>query len=114
MIRNCFSEDSCSSENRLDGISPDVTNKKANTVKVVTPEKFKNDIKALEDYVGDKLTSGLSIRMSLQEILSVIPRNRHRADAYNSLIKYLRDEMGIELNIEGRNKQTKKGEGNEE
>ena len=105
MIRNCCSEDTCSSKDRLDNnFSPNVIETKGNLVqKIVPPKKFKNDIEALKNHVGEDLVTGLCIKISLQEILTVIPRERHRTDAYQSLVKYLKDEMGVILSIEGRN-----------
>lgn len=84
-------------ESRLNCVSPDVTAKKGNTV--IVPDKFKEDIKALETYIGRKLESGLCIKVDLSELLTVIPRDRKRTDAYNTLVKFLKDEFGIDLII---------------
>lgn len=85
------------SESRLDCVSPDVNINKANTV--IVPDKFRKDIEALEDYTGRKLESGLCIKVDLSELLTVIPRERKRTDAYNTLVQYLKDEFGIDLII---------------
>lgn len=85
------------SESRLDCVSPDVNINKANTV--IVPDKFKEDIEALETYIGRKLESGLCIKVDLSELLTVIPRERKRTDAYKTLVQYLKDEFGIELII---------------
>lgn len=85
------------SESRQEGVAPDVNVNKANTV--IVPDKFKKDIEALEDYTGRKLESGLCIKVDLSELLTVIPRERKRTDAYNTLIQYLKDEFGIDLII---------------
>lgn len=85
------------SEGRLDCVSPDVNINKANTV--IVPDKFRKDIEALEDYTGRKLESGLCIKVDLSELLTVIPRNRKRTDAYKTLVKFLKDEFGIDLII---------------
>ena len=84
-------------ESRQEGVAPDVNANKANTV--IVPDKFKKDIEALEDYTGRKLESGLCIRVDLSELLTVIPRERKRTDAYNTLVQYLKDEFGIDLII---------------
>lgn len=85
------------SEGRQDCVSPDVIINKVNTV--IVPDKFKKDIEALENYTGSKLESGLCIKADLSELLTVIPRERKRTDAYNTLVQYLRDEFGIDLII---------------
>ena len=85
------------SEGRLDGVSPDVNVNKVNTV--IVPDKFRKDIEALENYIGRKLESGLCIKVDLSELLTVIPRERKRTDAYNTLVQYLKDEFGIDLII---------------
>ena len=84
-------------ESRQEGVAPDVNVNKENTV--IVPDKFKKDIEALEDYTGRKLESGLCIRVDLSELLTVIPRERKRTDAYNTLVQYLRNEFGIDLII---------------
>ena len=84
-------------ESRQDCVSPDVTARKGNTV--IVPDKFKGDIEALENYIGRKLESGLCIKVDLSELLTVIPRDRKRTDAYNTLVKFLKDEFGIDLII---------------
>lgn len=69
----------------------------------VVPDKFRTDVKALSDYIGEaNFRSGLRIEVSLSEILSVVPRKRRRVDAYNSLVKYLKDEQNITLTIKAR------------
>lgn len=84
-------------ESRQEGVAPDVNANKANTV--IVPDKFRKDIEALENYTGRKLESGLCIRVDLSELLTVIPRERKRTDAYNTLVQYLKDEFGIDLII---------------
>lgn len=84
-------------ESRQEGVSPDVIVRKANTV--IIPAKFKDDIKALEDYTGRKLENGVCIRVDLAELLTVIPRERRRVDAYNALVQFMKDELGVDLVI---------------
>lgn len=48
------------------------------------------------------LEKGLMIEISLQEILKLIPRQRKRADAYNSLAKRLKAEYEVCLRITSR------------
>lgn len=73
----------------------------------IVPERFRTDVKALTDYIGkSKFKSGLSIDVSLSEILSIVPRKRRRVDAYNALIKYLKDEQNIILTIKNKSNET--------
>ena len=95
-------------EDRLDCVSPDVITNKVNTV--IVPDKFKRDIEALETYIDRKLESGLCIKVDLYELLTVIPRERKRTDAYKTLVKFLKDEFGIDLII---NSKKQKGDTHE-
>jgi len=96
------------SKARQDSVSPDVIARKENTV--IVPDKFKEDIEALETYIGKKLETGLCIKVDLSELLTVIPRERKRTDAYKSLVQYLKDDFGIDLII---NSKKQKGDTHE-
>lgn len=62
--------------------------------------KFYDDIKALRDYIGEsEFKSGLSIELTLVELLNIVPRQRRRTDAYNTLIKHLKEKLNIILII---------------
>ena len=88
-----------SSKDRQENTAPDVI---ARTISI-TPEKFKNDVEVLAGYIGEEhFISGLSIEVTLSELLAVIPRKRRRCEAYNSLVKYLREERNILLTIKSR------------
>lgn len=65
------------------------------------PEKYKKDITALERYYDCELSSltGLCINLTLQEALSIMPRERRRIDAYRGLQSYLMKEWNITLTI---------------
>lgn len=66
----------------------------------IVPEKFREDITSLSAYLGeDRFKSGLTIEVTLAELLDVVPRKRRRTDAYDALRKYLRDECDITLTI---------------
>ena len=69
---------------------------------VIIPEKFKDDIQKLQDYCGVELRSGLCIEIELSELLEILPRERRRKDAYNKLVKFLADEMNVQLTIKSR------------
>lgn len=96
-LNKLFSDEVQYSGDRQDCVSPDVNVNKENTI--IVPDKFKEDIEALETYIGRKLESGLCIKVDLSELLTVIPRNRKRTDAYKTLVKFLKDEFGIDLII---------------
>lgn len=77
--------------------------------KVIVPEQFKDNVAALCEYSGlPELTAGMTIKMSLQEALGVIPRKRKRVDSYKPLVSFLKEEMGITLIINSQ--KTKKHE----
>lgn len=64
------------------------------------PSKFDKDIESLRNYVGESdFQTGLSIEITLHEMLTIVPRERRRVDAFNSLAKYLREMMGINLTV---------------
>lgn len=69
-------------------------------IKTVIPVQFQSDVKALCDYAGvDRLERGMTIKMTLQEILTVIPKKRRRIESYKSLIAFLNEEMGVSLEL---------------
>lgn len=65
------------------------------------PEKYKKDIAALERYYDCELFSltGLCINLTLQDALSIMPRERRRIDAYRGLQSFLKSKLGIILSI---------------
>lgn len=95
-FNSIFNGGSGSSLDRQEGTAPDVIVKKVS----ITPEKFKADVEALEEYIGEEdFISGLSIEVTLSELLAVVPRKRRRTEAYNALVKYLSEERNIVLTI---------------
>lgn len=98
LLLNSFFDEVQYSEKPLD-MQPEES-KNLHTKRIVAiPEKFKEDIEALEKFMGEELTSGLCITISLQEILTILPRKRRRVDAYKSLKNYLEREMDVKLEI---------------
>ena len=98
----------CGSESQ-DGRSvcaPDVIEEKEHIV--IIPEKFKDDIQKLQDYCGVELRSGLCIEIKLSELLEILPRERRRKDAYDKLVKFLAEEMNVQLTIKSRSYDYKK------
>lgn len=69
-------------------------------IKTIIPVRFQGEVEALCDYAGvEKLTRGMTIKMSLQEILTIIPKNRRRIESYKPLINFLSEEMGVALEL---------------
>jgi hypothetical protein len=102
LIKNLFSLFGGSYQTgRSDNASPDVIEEKES--KVIIPEKFKNDIERLESYCGVELRSGLCIEIELSELLEILPRERRRKDSYDKLVKFLAEEMNVQLTIKSRN-----------
>ena len=63
------------------------------------PEKYKKDVASLRSKYGDAFKTGFCIILTLQEALSLMPRDRKRVDSYAGLISYLKREQGITLTI---------------
>jgi hypothetical protein len=102
LIKNLFSLFGGSYQTgRSDDASPDVIEEKES--KVIIPEKFKDDIERLESYCGVELRSGLCIEIELSELLEILPRERRRKDSYDKLVKFLAEEMNVQLTIKSRN-----------
>ena len=93
----------CGSESQ-DGRSdcaPDVIEEKEH--KVIIPDKFKDDIQRLISYCGVELKSGICIEIEQGELLEILPRERRRKDSYDKLVKFLAEEMNVQLTIKSRN-----------
>jgi len=63
------------------------------------PEKYRKDVALLQSKYGDVFKTGFCIILTLQEALSIMPRDRKRVDSYAGLISYLKREQGITLTI---------------
>ena len=109
-FKRMFSGEGKYTENRQECALPDVKGTEEDSV--IVPERFRNDITALEEYTGRKLMRGMRIRVSLGELLSVVPRRRRKADAYGTLTRFMKEELGVTLEIV--NSRKKKGEDNED
>ncbi len=103
-IKNISIGGSESSLDRQENTAPDVIVQKVS----ITPEKFKDDVEALEAYIGEEhFIPGLNIEVTLSELLAVIPRKRRRTEAYNALVNYLSEERNIILIIKTNKKNGK-------
>ena len=76
-------------------------------VKVIIPKQFEDDVRALCNHAGvEELPTGTTIRMTLQEILEVIPKTRKRKDSYKVLADFLKNEMNVTLELTSRKNKT--------
>ena len=92
--------------NRQDTFTaPDVTEKAVSSEPV--PEKYKKDVEALQSKYGDAFKTGLCINLTLQEALSIMPRERRRIDSYRGLQSYLKKEWDITLSIKSQKTKSK-------
>lgn len=70
---------------------------------VIVPDKFADDVSTLYARYGD-LTKDKVICITLHDALTLLPRpKRPRADAYNALAKWLKENLEVTL-IVGSNK----------
>ena len=69
--------------------------------KIDMKDKYEEDIEALARYFGG-IQSKTGLCITLQEILTICPRERKRSDAYRGLVSYLADTYKIELTIKSR------------
>ena len=75
--------------------------------KIEMKDKYKEDIEALARHFGG-IQSKTGLCITLQEILSICPRERKRSDAYNGLVSYLASNYQIELTIKSSRKHGRK------
>ena len=87
------------SSGRKERTAPDESTKDSQIRKVIIPNKFKDDIAALKEYLGEEnFVPGASLQVSLKELLKVIKRDRAKSDAYSSLVKFLK-EGGLNISL---------------
>lgn len=67
-------------------------------------EKLAGDIQILQKHYGT--LEGLRIEITLQKLLTILPRIRRRADAYKGLISKLKRENNCNLIIHSRKNKT--------
>ena len=96
-ISRILGAEKVSVSNRLENAEPSVIVTKDSNRPI--PEKYKKDVASLRSKYGDDLKTGFCIILTLQEALSIMPRDRKRVDSYAGLISYLKREQGITLTI---------------
>lgn len=105
-IDNIFQSDYEYSENR--GPVGAFARPNQPVIKTIIPKQYEDEIKALCAYAGvDNLSGGMIIRMTLQEILGIIPKKRPRIESYKMLTQFLKDEMNVDLILTSRKTKTK-------
>lgn len=77
--------------------------------KFETETPFFFDIQALYREYGF-MVNGLKIETTLHDLLKLCPRKREKTDAYNGLVKHLKERYGVELVITSRKKNNVKKE----
>ena len=80
-------------DNAESGIAASGENENA----VVTTSAYSSDLEALTARYGE-LKPGMSIEMTLHEALTLMPRTRHKADAYKGVKSQL-NRMGVTFSI---------------
>jgi hypothetical protein len=69
----------------------------------VIPKEYEAEVKALCAYAGvDTLMEGMTIKMTLQEILGIIPKKRARIESYRMLTQFLKETMNVDLILTSR------------
>lgn len=86
-----------SPKSRKEKAMPDEIDKKIATTSI--PQKFRADIERLKEVYKTEFMAGFSINWTLKQALDILPRERKRVDSYDSLTKYLKQNLGIELTI---------------
>ncbi len=80
--------------------SPKEVQKVSMPTRDVKHSKYEDDINALENVYGNLQSKALKVE--LQELLKIVPRERRRIDAYSGLVSELAKEKGCELTIVSR------------
>ena len=71
----------------------------------IIPPQYRDDVENLKSYVGeDNWKAGLEITITLQELLTICPRQRKRSDSFRKLIAYLDEELKIKITIKKKEK----------
>ena len=68
--------------------------------KIIVADEFADDVSRLCEFAKiNEIRPGMTITISLQELLRIAPRHRQRTDAYKTLVRYLKEQLGVELII---------------
>lgn len=107
LISRILGAEKVSVSNRQEEVTtPDVTEKSSTSPKPI-PEKYRKDVALLQSKYGDAFKTEFCITITLQEALSIMPRERRRIDSYRGLQSYLMKEWDITLTITSRKTKSK-------
>lgn len=84
-----------------------VTKDSNKTITKPIPEKYRKDVALLQSKYGDAFKTGFCITITLQEALSITPRERRRIDSYRGLQSYLKKDWNITLTIKSQKTKSK-------
>ena len=104
-ISRILGAEKVSVSNRLENAVPSVIVTKDSNRPI--PEKYRKDVALLQSKYGDAFKTGFCINLTLQESLSIMPRERRRVDSYRGLQSYLMKEWDITLTITSRKTKSK-------
>lgn len=97
MLRSLFGKSIVPNEQQETTITPPVEN---STKESESEDKFKTDVAILTKRYG--CLQNLKIEVTLQKLLTIVPRCRQRVDAYRSLIIHLKKTYNCTLIINSR------------
>lgn len=106
-INRILGAEKVSVSNRLENSAVPSVIVKKDSNKTNIPEKYRKDVALLQSKYGDAFKTGFCINLTLQEALSIMPRERRRIDAYSSLVSYLKKEWDITLSIKSQKTKSK-------
>lgn len=109
-ISRILGAEKVSVSNRLENdAEPSVIVKKDSnkTITKPIPEKYRKDVALLRSKYGDAFKTGFCITITLQEALSIMPRERRRIDSYRGLQSYLKKDWNITLTIKSQKTKSK-------
>lgn len=68
----------------------------------IEKKPYEEEVSILASHFGGLQAGTTGLCITLQEMLLLCPRKRERTDAYNGLVKYLKDKYGVILTITSR------------
>lgn len=106
-INRILGAEKVSVSNRLENSAVPSVIVKKDSNKTNIPEKYRKDVALLQSKYGDAFKTGFCINLTLQEALSIMPRERRRIDAYSGLVSCLKKEWDMTLSIKSQKTKSK-------
>lgn len=103
ILQNLFSK-TVGSKQQEATITPPAETAKESDSEPTADDKLASDIKILQTRYGN--LEGLTIEITLQKLLTIVPRMRQRADAYKGLVSRLKEDFNCNLIIHSRKNNT--------